>query len=57
MSRYTVEDAAAVLSMTTGAVRNPCLGGLYGALKSTGRYASYYLQTQREMPPGIPATY
>jgi hypothetical protein len=52
MSRYTVEEAAAVLGMTTGAVRNRLSQGTLRSVEEHGTlYVLYYPQTRREICP------
>jgi hypothetical protein len=51
MSRYTVEDAAAVLGMTTGAVRNRLS---QGTLRSVEEHGTVYVLLPADTAPDAP---
>ena len=57
MLRYTVRDAAAILGVTTGAVRNRLSRGTLQSVKEHGTVYVLLPPTRIGIPYGIPETY
>lgn len=58
MSRYTVEEAAALLGMTVGAVRNRLSKGILRSVEERGTvYVLLPAYLSRDAPRDAPATY